>query len=103
MKTNRGEPDLPRLVLFNPDTKKEELVESDPERQVDFGGAIFSEKTDELVGTTYIGDTTRTYFRDKTYAADYALIKKQLPGKEADIVGPTSDDRKWLIPASGAT
>ena len=103
METNRGEPDLTRLVLFNPDTKKEELVESDPERQVDFGGAIFSEKTDELVGTTYVGDTTRTYFRDKTYEADYALIKKQLPGKEADFAGATSDDRKWMIAASGDT
>ena len=66
METNRGDPDLTRIVLFNPDTKKEELVESDPESQVDFGGAIFSEKTDELVGTIYVGDTTRTYFRDKT-------------------------------------
>ena len=50
METNRGEPDLTRLVLFNPDTKQEELVESDPQNEVDFGGAIFSEKTDELVG-----------------------------------------------------
>jgi dipeptidyl aminopeptidase/acylaminoacyl peptidase len=101
METNRGEPDLTRLVLFNPDTKKEELVESDPEGQVDFGSAIFSEKTDELVGTTYVGDTTRTYFRDKTYEADYTLIKKQLPGQEAQIAGATSDDRKWMIVASG--
>ena len=103
METNRGEPDLTRLVLFNPDTKKEELVESDPERQVDFGGAIFSEKTDELVGTTYVGDTTRNYFRDKTYEADYSLIKKQLPGQETAILGATSDDRKWMIAASGDT
>ncbi len=103
METNRGEPDLTRLVLFNPDTRKEELVESDPDRQVDFGGAIFSEKTDELVGTTYVGDTTRTYFRDKTYQADYALIRKRLPGKEAEIVGATSDDRQWMIAASGDT
>ena len=51
METNHGDPDLTRLVLFNPDTKQEELVESDPQNEVDFGAAIFSEKTDELVGT----------------------------------------------------
>ena len=79
METNRGEPDLTRLVLFNPDTKQEEVVESDPENEVDFGGAIFSEKTDELVGTTYVGDRTRTYFRDKSYEADYEQIRKKLP------------------------
>ena len=42
-----------RLVLFDPATGKEELVESDPMNRVDFGGAIFSEATDELVGTSY--------------------------------------------------
>ena len=31
MTTNRGEPNLIRLVLFDPETKKEELVEADPE------------------------------------------------------------------------
>ena len=33
----------PRLVLFDPETGKEELVESDPMNRVDFGSAIFSE------------------------------------------------------------
>ena len=53
MQTNKGEPDLLRLVLFDPATGNEELVESDPEKRVDFGRAIFSQVTDELVGTTY--------------------------------------------------
>ncbi len=103
METNHGDPDLTRLVLFNPATKKEELVESDPEHQVDFGGAIFSEKTDQLVGTTYVGDRTRTYFRDKGYEADYKAITAKLPGLEVAIAGASADDRKWMIVASGAT
>ena len=38
--TNKGAGiDLTRLVLFNPATGKEELVESDPLNRVDFGGA----------------------------------------------------------------
>ena len=103
METNRGEPDLTRLVLFNPDTKQEEVVESDPQKEVDFGGAIFSEKTDELVGTTYVGDRTRTYFRDTSYEADYDQIKKKLPNREVTIAGATADDRKWMIVANGDT
>lgn len=103
MDTNRGETDLTRLVLFNPDTKQEEIVESDPQNEVDFGGAIFSEKTDELVGTVYVGDRTRTYFRDKSFEADYQLVKKKLPNLEITIAGGTNDDRKWMLIASGDT
>ena len=39
MQTNKGDVDLTRLVLFDPATGKEELVESDPKKRVDFGGA----------------------------------------------------------------
>ena len=103
METNRGEPDLTRLVLFNPDTTQEELVESDPQNEVDFGGAIFSEKTDELVGTSYVGDKTRTYFRDKAWEADYRQVQAKLPHLDAIIAGGTADDRKWMIVATGDT
>ena len=37
MVTNKGDVDLMRLVLFDPGTGKEELVESDPQKRVDFG------------------------------------------------------------------
>jgi dipeptidyl aminopeptidase/acylaminoacyl peptidase len=103
METNHGEPDLTRLVLFNPDTKQEDVVESDPLKEVDFGGAIFSEKTEELVGTTYVGDRTRTYFRDTSYEADYGQVKKRLPNREVTIAGSTADDRKWMLVAAGDT
>jgi dipeptidyl aminopeptidase/acylaminoacyl peptidase len=103
METNHGEPDLTRLVLFNPDTKQEEVVESDPMKEVDFGFAMFSQKTEELVGTTYVGDRSRTYFRDKSYEADYDQIKKKLPNREVTIAGSTADDRKWMLVASGDT
>src|SRR6184192_4227937 len=52
--TNKGaDTDLTKLELFDPATGKEELVESDPLKRVDFGGTTFSEVTDELVATTY--------------------------------------------------
>ena len=103
MTTNQGEPDLERLVLFDPESKKEELVESDPENQVDFGQALFSEKTDELVGTVYVGDTMRVYFRDKEYEADYKRITEKLPGMEISFGGSTADERKWMVIASTDT
>jgi len=44
--TNKGgDVDLVRLELFNPTTGKEELVESDPLKHVDFGNAMFSRAT----------------------------------------------------------
>ena len=65
MITNKGkEIDLARLVLFDPETGKEELVESDPMNRVDLGGPIFSEVTDELVGTVYEDERSRVYWRD---------------------------------------
>ena len=49
MVTNKGDVDLIRLVLLDPETGKEELVESDPMNRVDFGSVYFSDVTDELV------------------------------------------------------
>ena len=100
MVTNKGTPDLTQLVLFNPATQKQELVESDPEKQVDLGGAVFSEKTGELLATVYVGDRTRLYFRDEQAEADYERISKQLPNMEIGLAGSTADERKWMITAS---
>ena len=97
--TNKGAPDLTQLVLFNPATQAEEVVESDPKQQVDFGGAIFSE-SGELVATSYVGDRVRMYFRDKSWEADYERIRKQLPDMEIALVGSTTDERKWMVSAS---
>ena len=103
MVSNKGDADLIRLVLFDPLTKKEEVVDSDPEKQVDFSGGIFSEKTGELVGTIYVGDMQRIYFRDKDFAADFELVKQKLPGKQVTLAGSTSDERKWMIVVSDDT
>jgi dipeptidyl aminopeptidase/acylaminoacyl peptidase len=103
MQTNKGEADLVRLVLFDPETGKEELVESDPMARVDFGGAIFSEATDELVGTSYEDDRTRLYFRDKAWEADYKLLQGKYPGMDIGLGSSTADDRIALVTASSDT
>ena len=103
MMTNRGDTDLIGLVLFDPNTKKEEFVESDPQNQVDLDDALFSEKTGELVGTVYVDDRPRIHFRDKSFASDYENIKKKLPGLELSFGGSTDDERKWMIVAQSDT
>src|SRR5687767_11204633 len=95
--TNKGAGiDLTRLVLFNPMTGKEELVESDPLNRVDFGGASFSEVTEELIFTGYNDDRQRLYWKDKSFEADYKLVQKKLPGEELSFGNSTKDEQLYL-------
>jgi dipeptidyl aminopeptidase/acylaminoacyl peptidase len=103
METNKGDADLTRLVLFDPETRKEELVESDPMSRVDFGGAVYSEATDELVGTSYEDDRVRFYFRDKAWEADHKLLQARFPGQDIGLGSSTADDRLALVTASSDT
>ena len=103
METNKGDVDLTRLVLFDPETGRDELVESDPQGRVDFGGAIFAEATDELVGTSYEDERTRVYFRDQDWEADYKLLQAKFPGKDIGLDSSTADDRLLLITAASDT
>jgi dipeptidyl aminopeptidase/acylaminoacyl peptidase len=102
--TNKGnDVDLVRLELFNPATGKEELVESDPLKHVDFGNATFSEVSDDLVATTYDDERERIYWKDKGFEADYKNLQKQLPGKEIGFGSSTRDEKLWIISANGDT
>ena len=104
IETNKGdETDLTSLDLFDPATQKLERVESDPLNKVDFGDALFSEATDELVLTTYDDDRQRRYFKDKKLEADYNWLQKRLPGKEIGLGSHTKDDRIWLVTAHADT
>ena len=96
METNKGT-DLVSLVLLDPQTGKTEMVESDPLGKVDFGGALFSEKTDELIETWYTAARTKVYFKDKAFGDDNHWIEKQFPGKELRVVSRTRDENLWLV------
>ena len=100
METNKGTPDLTRLVLFDPATKTEQLVESDPLNRVDFGSATFSDVTDELVATSYTDERTRIYWKDKEWEKDYKLLQSKLPNKEITPTSTTNDERLWMVVAS---
>jgi dipeptidyl aminopeptidase/acylaminoacyl peptidase len=102
--TNKGnDVDLVRLELFNPVTGKEELVESDPLKRVDFGNAVFSDLSDDLIATSYDDERERIYWKDKTFEADYKNLQKQLPNKEIGFGSSTKDEKLWLISASADT
>jgi dipeptidyl aminopeptidase/acylaminoacyl peptidase len=93
--------DLTRLVLLDVATGRQEVVESDPLGRVDLGGPLFSEKTDELVGTQYVDDRRRSYFQDPAYAQDDTLLRSKLPDREVGVVSSTRDERLWLVHSYG--
>src|SRR5688500_5848574 len=102
--TNKGTGvDLIRLELFDPATGKLELVESDPLKRVDFGNAVFSEVSDELVATSYEDERERIYWKDKSFEADYKNLQKQLPGKEINFGSSTKDEKLYIVVANADT
>jgi dipeptidyl aminopeptidase/acylaminoacyl peptidase len=96
--TNKGA-DLTRLTLFDVQTSKEQVVESDPQNRVDLATAIFSDVTDDIVATVYIDDKPRYVWKDKTYEADYNLLKQKFPGKEIGFQSSTRDERLSIVVA----
>ncbi len=101
MVTNKGDDvDLTRLVIFDPETGQKELVEKDPEGEADFGGAIFSEISHELLATTYVGDKERIYFHNQQFREDYEKIRGQIPEGDIHFRSRSDDEDTWLIVVS---
>lgn len=101
METNHGDDvDLSRLVLLDPSTGDTELVESDPEGEVDFGSALFDRSTDELIGTAYLGDRVRIYPHEETFARDLEVLRASLPDGEIMLSSSTIDMRHHLVAVS---
>jgi dipeptidyl aminopeptidase/acylaminoacyl peptidase len=97
METNRGTPDLSRLVLLDPVTGVVEEVESDPEEEVDFGGALFSADTRELIATWYTGERLRWYPREERFAADLERARRRFPEGDLGFRSMTRDGRRMLV------
>src|SRR5215207_6153118 len=95
--------DLARLVLFDPETGKEEVVESDPLGRVDLDGAAFSVVTNELVFTGYVDDRQRLYYKDRAFEKDYKFLQKRLPNREIWFDSTTNDEMTWLLTAASDT
>jgi dipeptidyl aminopeptidase/acylaminoacyl peptidase len=102
METNK-DMDLISLVLLDPATGKTEMVESDPLGKVDFGGALFSEKTEELVETWYVHEKVKTYFKEKAFGADDHWLQEHFKGQFVSVVSRTADEKTWLVTAHSDT
>jgi dipeptidyl aminopeptidase/acylaminoacyl peptidase len=98
IETNK-DANLVSLALMDPQTGKTEIVESDPLGKVDFGGALFSEATDELVETWYIAARAKTYYKEKAFGDDVHWIERKFnyPEKEVMVVSRTRDEGQWLV------
>lgn len=101
--TNKGDADLTRLVLFNPETGEEELVAEDPEGEVDFGGAVFSDIDNQLLATYYIADRVRMYPEDEDFERDYSAILDNLGDVRVSISSRTADEDIWIVNVSKDT
>lgn len=102
--TNKGPGlDLTALEMFDPETGKTEMLESDPLKKVDLGNAVFSEASDELALTVYRDDHIRRYFKDKGFEADFKYLHSKFPGREVGRVSSTNDERIWLVQTDSDT
>lgn len=96
MSSNHGETDLAQLVLLDLETGATTPLESDPEKAVDFGGAIFSDITDSLLATVYVADTVRIYPKTERFARDVANVKRLHDGAPG-VSSMTQDEMKWIV------
>lgn len=95
--SNVGEPDLTGLYIYDLETQKMELVESDPQRMVDISNATFSPITDELRATIYVADKKRIYWKSSEFEPDYNFLQEQFPNAEISITSVTKDESEWLF------
>lgn len=99
--TNKGSLDLGTLYLMDPRTQKLTLIESDPKGKVDFGGLRLDRNTRKIISTSYTGDKTEYYWKDKTWEANYKFLQSKFPGREVGFQSATNDYSRFLIAVGG--
>lgn len=99
--TNKGdEVNLSRLELMNIETGMTEVIESDPENEVDLQGILLSDKTNKLIGTIYVGDRIRYNFKDNEWKNAFDFAKSKLPDGDIRIVSMSEDENKLILSVS---
>jgi dipeptidyl aminopeptidase/acylaminoacyl peptidase len=98
--SNVGEgADLQQLYLVDVETGNMEFVERDPENLADFGGMAISDKTLEVLFTSYTDAFTRRYFKDPEFEKHFNKVRKELGNSEISFFSPTTDEGMWMINA----
>jgi dipeptidyl aminopeptidase/acylaminoacyl peptidase len=95
--------DKSELQIFDLKTGTTKMIEKDPQNEVDFGSAIFSDVTNKLLATVYRGDVIRVYPKEKKFAGDYAKLKEQFPKGNISLGSISKDESLWLVSISSDT
>lgn len=99
--TNKGSKlDKMQLELFDPTSGKSKQIDKDPKNEVDLAQAYFSDLTNELLATVYIGDRVRIYPKEKKFAADLERLRKVVPDGELSLSSVSADENFWLVGVS---
>ena len=96
VRSNKGV-DLIGLLLVDVATGRAELVDSDPETEVDLLGTWFSDATEELVATVYAGDRVRIYPRGERLKRELEWLRERLPDGEIRYQSSTEQEELFLI------
>ncbi|MDR4950659.1 alpha/beta fold hydrolase [Chryseobacterium sp. ES2] len=99
--TNKGDLDKSALFLMDPKTKQITKIESDPKDKVDFGGLFMDRNTRKMIYTSYTGDKTEYYWKDKAWEANYKFLQSKFPGREVGFASSTNDYSKFLVSVGG--
>jgi dipeptidyl aminopeptidase/acylaminoacyl peptidase len=101
LQTSKGEDvDLVQLALLDLTTGRTEVLESDPEGEVDLETAIFDPASDELLATVYVGDRQRVYPKTDAMRRDLELLRAKLPDGDFTLDSTTLDMSVWLLSVS---
>lgn len=101
MVTNKGDDvDKTQLELFDLKTGKTKFIEKDPLDEVDFSGALFSELTDKLLVTVYVGDKLRLYYKDKAFEKEFKNLIDQIGEGNYGLSSMTRDEQVWVVSVS---
>lgn len=102
MESNHGA-DRSALVLIDLLTGRSQIVDQDPRRRVDLGGALFSPRDGQLEQTWYVDRRVRVYYKAHAFWADNRWLAKRYHGYEIHIVSRSSDDQLWLVTVDSDT
>ena len=103
VESNIGNEDLSFLGILNLRTGGLQKNESDPDNNVDFGGAIFSDRTNELIATVYNFKKAELYWKDQDYKEDYNFLKDKFDQAEISLLSSTTNEREWIVNANSDT
>jgi dipeptidyl aminopeptidase/acylaminoacyl peptidase len=101
--SNKGELDKMQLMLFDLKTAAVRVIDKDPKDETDIAETVFSDVTNELIATVYVGDRRRVYFPPSSLQRDFEKMKRQLPDVNLFFDCRTADERWWFLYVQGDT